>query len=273
MKARKGLGQHFLKDRNLLEQIALASEAGPREVVLEIGPGPGGLTAALLDTGATVVGVEMDKRMGADLVRRHGDKPFALIEGDALQLVWDELVRPWTAMGFPWRVVGNIPYYITSPLLERALTPPLPVSVTFLVQEEVARRLVAKPGTSAYGALTVGITAVADVTMPMTIGRGSFVPPPKVDSALVHLVPRAEPLVVGEQVTALRRLVVSLFSYRRKRMQRALREARGLGAEEAGAALNAAGIDPDVRPEVLTPEEFVRLLGVVGDPRMESRGD
>lgn len=265
MKARKGLGQHFLKDRDLLERIAEASEAGPREVVLEIGPGPGGLTAALLDRGSTVVGIEMDTRMGTELMRRHATQPFALIEGDALQLPWDELVRPWTAMGFPWRVVGNIPYYITSPLLERALTPPLPASVTFLVQEEVARRLVAEPGTSAYGALTVGITAVADVTSPMRIGRGSFVPPPKVDSAVVHLVPRAEPLVEGERVAELRRLVVSLFSYRRKRMQRALREARGLGAEEAGAALDAAGIDPDVRPEVLTPEDFVRLLGVVGD--------
>ncbi|HET9066038.1 MAG TPA: 16S rRNA (adenine(1518)-N(6)/adenine(1519)-N(6))-dimethyltransferase RsmA [Gemmatimonadales bacterium] len=265
MKARKELGQHFLRDRDLLTRIADASTAGPREVILEIGPGPGGLTAALLDTGATVVAIEMDTRMGAELVRRHATQPFALIEGDALQLPWDELVRPWTAMGFPWRVVGNIPYYITSPLLERALTPPLPASVTFLVQEEVARRLVAEPGTSAYGALTVGITAVADVTSPMRIGRGSFVPPPKVDSAVVHLVPRAEPLVEGERVAELRRLVVSLFSYRRKRMQRALREARGLGAEEAGAALDAAGIDPDVRPEVLTPEDFVRLLGVVGD--------
>jgi 16S rRNA (adenine1518-N6/adenine1519-N6)-dimethyltransferase len=267
VRANKRLGQHFLHDRGLLERIAEASEAGPGEVVLEIGPGPGGLTAALLARGATVVGIEMDTRMGAELMRRHADDAFALIEGDALELDWPALVRPWTDLGMPWRVVGNIPYYITSPLLERALTPPMPRSVTFLVQEEVAHRLAAAPGSSAYGALTVGVTGVADVAVPMHIGRGAFTPPPKVDSAVVHLVPRAQALVPPHQVAALRRLVVSLFSYRRKRMQRALREARGLDAAGSAAALATAGIDPDVRPEVLPPEAFMALLAALGpDP-------
>lgn len=260
MRTNKRLGQHFLRDPALLGQIAAASEAGPGDVVLEVGPGPGGLTAALLATGATVVAIELDRRMGAELMRRHADDAFALIEGDALALEWPALVRPWTDLGMTWRVVGNIPYYITSPLLERALTPPLPASVTFLVQEEVARRLAAEPGTSAYGALTVGVTGVAEVAIPMHIGRGAFTPPPKVDSAVVHLLPREQPLVPPGEVAELRRLVVSLFSYRRKRMQRALREARGLEATAAAAALARAGIDPDVRPEVLPPEAFAALL-------------
>lgn len=264
MRANTRLGQHFLDDPALLERIAAASEAGPGDVVLEIGPGPGGLTAALLARGATVVAIEKDRRMGAELVRRHADSPFALIEGDALELDWAAIVRPWTDLGLRWRVVGNIPYYITSPLLEQALTPPMPGSVTYLVQEEVANRLVAAPGTSAYGALTVGIGGVADVTIAMRIGRGAFRPPPKVDSALVHLVPREVPLVPPSEVAALRRLVVSLFSYRRKRMQRALREARGVSAEGAGEALLAAGIDPDLRPEALAPADFARLLAAVG---------
>lgn len=260
MRARKGLGQHFLTDRGLLARIATASGASAGDVVLEVGPGPGGLTAALLDRGATVVAVERDPRMAATLLRRFGQASFVLVEGDALALDWAGLVAPWTSQGATWRVVGNIPYNITSPLLEKALAPPLPASVTFLVQEEVAKRLAAKAGDDEYGALTVGIAAVARAERVMRVGRGAFAPPPKVDSAVVHLVPHHAPPIAPERIAGLRRLVVSLFSYRRKRMTRALREATGLHADDAGAALEAAGIDPDVRPEVVTLEQFVALL-------------
>jgi 16S rRNA (adenine1518-N6/adenine1519-N6)-dimethyltransferase len=263
VRARKALGQHFLNDSALLARIAEASGASPGDVVLEIGPGPGGLTSALLDRGATVVAIERDPRMASALFRKLDHRPFVLIEGDALELDWSQLVAPWTSQGATWRVVGNIPYYITSPLLDQALTAPLPSSVTFLVQEEVARRLVAPPGSDDYGALTVGISAVAECRIAMRVGRGAFAPPPKVDSAVVHLVPRADPLVTQEEIPALRRLVVSLFSYRRKRMHRALREAQELTAEQATTALDRAGIDADVRPEVLAPEAFVRLLGAL----------
>jgi 16S rRNA (adenine1518-N6/adenine1519-N6)-dimethyltransferase len=260
VRARKALGQHFLNDPALLRRIAAVSGAGPGEVVLEIGPGPGGLTRALVETGATVVAIERDPRMADKLLREHAHDTFVLVEGDALELDWPALVAPWTTKGATWRIAGNIPYYITSPLLDRALTEPLPASVTFLVQEEVARRLVAAPGSNDYGALTVGISAVAECRIAMRAGRGAFTPPPKVDSAVVHLVPRTIPLVPPHRIAPLRRLVVSLFSYRRKRMHRALREATGLGPDEATEALAAAGIDPDVRPEVLGPEAFVRLL-------------
>lgn len=263
MKARKGLGQHFLTDRALLDRIAAASGATTGEVILEVGPGPGGLTAALLDRGAIVVAIERDARMAAALGRRFAGRQFVLVEGDALELDWATLVAPWRTLGATWRVVGNIPYYITSPLLEKALTPPLPASVTFLVQAEVAKRLAARAGDGDYGALTVGIAAAARAELVMRIGRGAFSPPPKVDSAVVHLVPHTVPPVAPERIPALRRLVVSLFSYRRKRMQRALREAKGLSAEDAGKALAAAGIDPDVRPETVTLEQFVALLEAV----------
>lgn len=264
MRARKALGQHFLRDRSLLERIAVASGAAPGDVVLEIGPGQGSLTSALLDTGATVVAIERDPRMTAQLTREHHGASFVLVEGDALDLDWSSLVSPWTSQGATWRVVGNIPYYITSPLLDKALAPPLPTSITFLVQEEVARRLVAEPGGDDYGALTIGVNAVADVSIAMRVGRGAFVPPPKVDSAVIHLVPKADPLVAPHRIPEFRRLVVSLFSYRRKRMLRALREARDLDAETATAMLAAADVDPDVRPEVLDPAAFVRLLGAAG---------
>lgn len=263
MRARKALGQHFLSDAALLRRIAEASGASAGDVVLEVGPGPGGLTAALLATGATVVAVERDARMAGTLLRRHADDSFALVEGDALELDWLALVAPWTARGATWRVVGNIPYYITSPLLDKALSPPLPASVTYLVQEEVARRLVATPGSKDYGALTIGIAAVAQATIAMRVGRGAFRPPPKVDSAVVHLVPHAVPLVAPADIAAFRRLVVSLFSYRRKRIHKALREARDLDAERATAILGAAGIDPDLRPEAVPVGGFVRLLAAM----------
>lgn len=263
MKPRKGLGQHFLTDRALLARIAAASGASPGDVVLEIGPGPGGLTAALLDRGATVVAIERDPRMAAALLRQFTDRPFVLVEGDALELDWAALVVPWTDQGATWRVVGNIPYYITSPLLEKALTPPLPASVTFLMQDEVARRLAAAAGDDDYGALTVGIASAARAERVLRVGRGAFTPPPKVDSAVVHLVPHEVPPIAPERVAALRRLVVSLFSYRRKRMQRALREAMDVTAVEAARILATAGIDPDVRPETVTLEQFVALLQAV----------
>lgn len=264
MRTRKDLGQHFLTDPRLLARIADASGAGAGDIVLEVGPGPGGLTRALLDTGAAVLAIERDPRLGSTLVREFASRDFVLVEGDALALDWPALVGPWTGEGLRWMVAGNIPYYITSPLLEKALSPPLPAAVTYLVQREVADRLAALPGTKQYGALTVGIQAVAEVEVPMRVGKGAFTPPPKVDSALVRLVPRAEPLVAPGRVAALRRLTVDLFSYRRKRMQRALREARGLTAEESAALLARAGIDPDLRPEALSPADFVRLLGATG---------
>ena len=263
VRADKSLGQHFLTNPELLAKIAAASEAGAGDVVLEIGPGPGALTTALLDTGATVVAIERDARMLTGLERQFAGRDFIVVNGDALEMDWHALVAPWVALGRRWRVVGNIPYYITSPLLEKALTAPFPASVTYLVQKEVADRVVAPAGHDDFGALSIGIQAVAAAHRGFVVGRGAFTPPPKVDSAVLHLIPRAVPLVAGDQVPAFRKLVTSLFSYRRKRMQRALREATGVDAETAGAQLEAAGISPDVRPEVVGVEEWVRLLGVV----------
>ncbi len=260
LRARKDLGQHFLHDPGILARIAAASGAGTGDVVLEIGPGPGGLTGALLDTGATVVAIERDRRMAAGLVRQFSGRDFVLVEGDALEADWASLVAPWIQQGRRWRVVGNIPYYITSPLIDCALQAPMPVSVTYLVQREVARRLVASPGSKEFGALTIGVGAVAAVTVPMEVGRGAFRPPPKVDSAVIHLVPHAEALVAPAQIPAFRRLMVSTFSYRRKRMGRAIREALGLDAVAADELVRSAGIDPDLRPEQIGIPQWVALF-------------
>ncbi len=260
---RKSLGQHFLRHPELLAKIAAATGAGADDVVLEIGPGEGALTQALLDRGAMVVAIERDQRLSSVLLEKFHGQPFVLIEGDALELDWPTLVKPWTSIGRTWRVAGNIPYYITSPLLDKALSPPLPASVTYLVQKEVADRVVANAGDESYGGLSIGIQVAAKASRLFTVSRGAFTPPPKVDSAVLHLVPHETPLVLPSDLGAFRHLVTSMFSYRRKKMSRGLREAFGVTAEEAAALLVRAGISPDVRPEVVSVEEWIRLAGVM----------
>jgi 16S rRNA (adenine1518-N6/adenine1519-N6)-dimethyltransferase len=188
-----------------------------------------------------------------------------VVEGDALRLDWHALVRehPLPASRFPFpvsKVVGNIPYAITSPLIEKALTPPLPERIVFLVQREVADRLAARPGTKAYGALSVGVQAVCAVERLFTVPPGAFRPPPRVHSALVRLTPLAHPLVSEGEVAALRRFVTACFTRRRKQLRNAVAAAVGSAPGPIGAALAALGLDPAARAETLSPAEFVRLL-------------
>lgn len=233
------LGQHFLEDRRILGRIADALAPVPGETVLEIGPGRGALTEVLLARGVNVVAIEKDRALAAALARPH----LSVIEGDALRVDWPRVSK----------IVGNIPYYITSPLIDKALTPPLPERVVFLVQAEVADRLAAKPGSKTYGALTVGVQAVCRVEKLFAVAAGSFKPPPKVRSAVVRLMPLAEPIVRSEEIARFRTFVTACFSQRRKQLKNAV---PGLSADQ----LEELGIDPTLRPERLTPEAFVRLL-------------
>jgi 16S rRNA (adenine1518-N6/adenine1519-N6)-dimethyltransferase len=233
------LGQHFLDDPKILGRIADALDPVPGEIVLEIGPGRGSLTEILLARGLNVVAIEKDRTLAAALERQH----LRVIVGDALRVDWPRVSK----------VVGNIPYYITSPLIDKALTPPLPERVVFLVQDEVADRLAAKPGGKTYGALTVGVQAVCTVEKLFAVAPGSFKPPPKVRSAVVRLTPLAEPLVGAGEIAEFRAFVTACFSRRRKQLKNAV---PGLSA----AQLEALGIDPTLRPERLPPAAFVRLL-------------
>lgn len=233
------LGQHFLKDPRVLDRIVDALDPIPGETVLEIGPGPGTLTAALLARGLRVIAIEKDRALAAGLRREN----LRVIEGDALEVPWPS----------GHKVVGNIPYYITSPLIDKALTPPLPERIVFLVQDEVADRIASPPGNKTYGALSVGVQAVARVEKLFTVAPGAFRPAPKVRSALIRLTPLVEPLVKPEEVAPFRVFVIACFSKRRKQLKNAV---PGLTA----ADLAQLGFDPMVRPERLAPEAFVRLL-------------
>jgi 16S rRNA (adenine1518-N6/adenine1519-N6)-dimethyltransferase len=256
-RAKRRLGQHFLSDPRILGRIAEALGATARDIVLEIGPGPGGLTAALSERAGRVVAIEKDAVLVPALRERF---PRAtVVEGDALELDWHALA------GSGALIAGNIPYNITSPLIDKALTPPRPPRIVFLVQKEVADRVTAAPGGGEYGALTVGVQAVARAERLFVLSAGAFHPRPKVDSAVLRLTPLATPLVPDRDLRLFRRLVVGIFGFRRKQLGRGLRELTGWGPDAVAGALARADIDPAARPETLAPPAFVRLLGTLVD--------
>jgi len=264
----KRLGQHFLTDRNILDRIVDALDPAPGDVVLEIGPGKGSLTEALLARGLTVIAVEKDRRLAAEL-REQGagsSEQLRIVEGDALRLDWHELVNPpaptapSSPLPAPSKIVGNIPYNITSPLLEKALTPPLPERVVFLVQKEVADRLAAGPGSRVYGALSVGVQAQCHVERLLTVPAGAFMPRPKVTSALVRLTPLPDSAITSGEVPAFRAFVTACFARRRKQLRNVLMGVTGQSAAVVTAGLRDLGLDAAARPETLGPPAFARLL-------------
>lgn len=262
MRPRKALSQHFLRDPRILARIAAALEPTPDDRVVEVGAGEGTLTSALATRVGRLVAIEKDRDLAAALRARietewTGIRPDVVV-GDALELDWRELV------GGKFKVIGNIPYRITSPLIEKALLPPRPELVVFLVQREVAERLAASPGTRAYGALSVGVQAVAGVERLFAVAPGAFTPPPRVSSAVVRMRPLAEPSVGAAEEGSFRRFVTACFGQRRRQLRRALRTVWGVGAREVDEVLAKVGLDPTSRPESLEVEAFAALLRARG---------
>lgn len=265
--ARKSLGQHFLTDHAALERIADALEIAPGDVVVEVGPGRGALTDVLARRATRLVAIELDRALVPVLRERYAAQPHVqVVEGDVLDADLAAIA------GGPYLLVGNVPYYITTPILFQALTPPRPRRAVFLVQREVAERIVAPPGDGTYGALSVNVQALARAEITARVPASAFRPRPKVDSAVLRLTPRADPLVAPEEEGDFRRLVQGAFGQRRRQMRRALRTIAGLSADEASEVLASAGIEPDVRPEMLSPGDFARLLRALGDRRRGREG-
>ena len=253
---RKSLGQHFLSDPRILGRIADALELTGTETVVEIGPGRGALTAQLATRAGTIVAVEVDRRLAELLRQRYADDPrVRVVEADVLSVRLAEV-----AGTDDFVLVGNVPYYITTPIVFRSLEPPRARRSVFLVQKEVADRMAAAPGSKTYGALSINVQAVARVQSLFRVPPGAFQPPPRVDSTVVRLVPRAEPDVRPEEEARFRTLVQQAFAMRRKQMRRVVRSLFSLDAESADALLAAAGVDPEVRPETLSAADFARLL-------------
>lgn len=251
LSASKSLGQNFILDRQLLSRIAALPGSLEGEQVYEVGPGPGGLTRALLDAGASVVAVERDRRCLpalAELQGEFGDR-LKVIEGDALQLDEAELFPKGA------HVVANLPYNVGTALLLRWLGgtwPPWWRSLTLMFQKEVAERIVAQPDSDHYGRLSVASQWRSHARIAMTVNRSSFVPPPKVTSAVVHLVPTNQP--EGVDFKVMERLTQAAFGQRRKMLRSSLKALPG--AVEAATTI---GIDLERRAETLTIAEFVSL--------------
>ncbi len=257
---KKWLGQHFLTDPSILARIAEAAEASADDTVVEIGPGPGGLTAALAERAGRVVAIERDRSLASALRDRWPN--VTVVEADALETDWPALAGVPAGAPGPvphYLVAGNIPYNLTSPLLEKALEPPCPARIVFLVQREVAERVAAAPGTAAYGALSVGIQTSAVVELLFRVPAGAFNPRPKVESMLLRLRPLAAPPVAHSERASFRRMVVGLFGFRRKQLLRGLRELTGWGPGVVGHVLTRSGLERTLRPEAVSPAEFVVL--------------
>lgn len=248
--ANKGLGQHFLLDLNVTRKIARLSGVGPEDHVLEVGPGPGGLTQALLETGARVTAIERDRRFQPLLHPLSEAFPGRLdiVLEDALRVDEMELAESEGA-----HLVSNLPYNVGTPLLIKWLTGRFrPLSMTLMFQREVADRIVADPGDEAYGRLSVLVAAVTDARRVLDVPARAFTPPPRVDSAVVRLTPR--PTVISpSRLTALQKVTSAAFGQRRKMLRAGL---RALGGE---TLCRMAGVDPSARPETLDLDAFLRL--------------
>ena len=253
---RKRLGQHFLVDRLALERIADALSPTRADTVVEIGPGRGALTDLLVQRAGRVVAIELDRDLIQHLRERYAESGNAhIVEADVLDLNLAE-----TAGQEDFLLAGNVPYYITTPILFHALEAPRPRRAVFLVQREVAERIAAGPGSKTYGALSVNVQAVARPELVARVAAGSFRPPPSVESAILRITPREDPVVSREAEDSYRRLVQDAFGLRRKQLRRVVRTIVGVGADTAVRILQRAGIDPESRPETLSPKDFARLL-------------
>ena len=262
--ARKRFGQHFLKDSRVLDSIVEA--LGPLEgrTVVEIGPGRGALTDRLVERAGRVIAIELDRDLVQHLRMRYADRPHVeIVEADVLT------VSLPTLAGGPYVLVGNVPYYITTPIIFHALELPRPDVAVYLVQKEVAERMAAPPGDKTYGALSVNLQAIVDVEMVRRVPPSAFNPPPTVDSAVVRVTPRAVPSVEPEIEERFRSFVLAAFGLRRKQLIRVVRTVASLDAERAAAVLQEAALPNEVRPETLTPAEFARLVRVL-TPRPDS---
>lgn len=274
VRAKRSLSQNFLVDRNLRRRIVDSLEAGPGDRVLEIGPGHGELSELLVGEVRELLLVEKDDRLAPLLRARWGKRPdVRIVHADALALDLSALLGEER----PVRVVSNLPYAITTPLLFAFLgIRPLPARIVVLVQLEVARRITAEPGGRAYGALTVGVRAVADARLAFTVGRRAFRPVPEVDSAAVVIDPRPVP-PPERDLAALRVLTRAAFGRRRKQIRRILRDAPefSLGPGEAETVLAAVGVDPAARPETIDTDtllELARRLRTAGGGRRADPG-
>lgn len=256
----KKYGQNFIGDPALLERIATVCDWQPGDRALEIGPGAGTLTRAIAREAEEVLAIEIDRRLAPLLEETLADcANVHLVFTDALKADLDALMRDTLGWDGRYKLIANLPYYITTPLIMHVLEDSEKVSeLVIMVQKEVGERLCAAPGSKAYGAVTVMVQYAATVARAFDVARHAFVPAPEVDSTILHLIPYEKRPIQAQNDTVLRRVVKAAFSQRRKTLRNSL---SSLGCDKAliKQALEAAGIEDSRRAETLSVAEFVAL--------------
>lgn len=256
----KKYGQNFIGDPALLERIATVCDWQPGDRALEIGPGAGTLTRAIAREAEEVLAVEIDRRLAPLLEETLADcANVHLVFTDALKADLDALMRDTLGWDGRYKLIANLPYYITTPLIMHVLEDSEKVSeLDIMVQKEVGERLCAAPGSKAYGAVTVMVQYAATVARAFDVGRHAFVPAPEVDSTILHLIPYEKRPIQAQSDAVLRRVVKAAFSQRRKTLRNSL---SSLGCDKAliKQTLEAASIEDSRRAETLSVAEFVAL--------------
>lgn len=261
--AKKHLGQHFLHDRRIIDNIVLAVDPQPGDRLVEIGPGQGAITFPLLDRHGELTVIEFDRDLIFPLTeaaRAHGT--LEVIHRDVLTVDFTALARNAGVEGSQIRLVGNLPYNLSSPILFHALDHAIAIrDMHFMLQKEVVDRMAAGPGSKVYGRLGVMLQAYCHVTPLFDVPPGAFRPPPKVDSAVVRLVPRKPETIEVQDPELFSAVVRDAFGQRRKTLRNALSN------QCDAAAIEAAGVRPDARAEQIEVADFIRLANSLRRPR------
>ena len=259
---KKRLGQHFLVDRNLLKRVVRTAQVEKEDVVLEVGPGLGEMTLALASIAKKVIAIEIDPRLVEILKEKMAARPnVEVIKKDILKVDFSHYFHD---EGHPIKVVANLPYQISTPLLFRFIELRKAIStLTLMLQKEVAERIVAPSGGKEYGPLSIFVQLVSDVSIRFFIKPSAFFPPPKVESAVIHMVWKERPIIEPRDEAWFKKVVKGCFSYRRKTLINALKYSGLSLPEEAERRMVRIGIDPRRRPETLTIQEFVRLAEIL----------
>jgi 16S rRNA (adenine1518-N6/adenine1519-N6)-dimethyltransferase len=255
---RKRWSQHFLVDRNILNKVIRTAQVEKEDVVLEVGPGLGEMTLALARQVKRVIAIEIDPKLVAILNKKMKDYPnVEVVKGDILKVDFRQFLK---REGHPIKVVANLPYQISTPLLFRFIESKEAFSTfTLMLQKEVAERMVAPPGRKEYGPLSIFIQMFSDVSIRFFIKPSAFFPPPKVESAVIHMVWKEKPMIETNDEEWFKRVVRACFGYRRKTLVNALKHSELFLPEPVELKMEAIGIDPRRRPETLTIQEFAGL--------------
>jgi len=259
---KKKWGQHFLIDRNILNKVIRTAQVEEKDVVLEVGPGLGEMTIGLAKKAKRVITIEIDSKLVEILKKKVTDYPnVEVIKGDILKVDFNKLLNQEKD---PVKVVANLPYQISTPLLFRFIeSKKLFFSLTLMLQKEVAERMVAPPGGKEYGPLSIFVQLVSNLSIRFFVKPTAFFPPPKVESAVIHMVWKEKPMVEVKDEEWFKKIVKGCFSYRRKTLINALKHSDLPLPNDIEPKVKKIGIDPQRRPETLSIEEFVNLAEIL----------